>query len=505
MVAAGFATLLLSIVLFATLSTSFFPPQNSDYSRANITMAPGSTLKDTEAVVDRVAAVISKDPSVDRVFERINVGEGHVNIVLKKKRPVTSTEFERNLSPALAAMADARVSFQSQQGGGPDADSRDVMLYLGGEDPAQLESVANAIAKEMQTVAGLRAPRVGSNLAQPEITIKPRFDLAADLGVTTSALSQTIRIATLGEIEQNSAKFSLSDRQVPIQVSLSENDRRDLSTLQNLPVPTSSGGSVPLKAVAEIGFGSGPTTINRSNQLRRLAIGADLAPGVVEGDVWEKINDLPAVKNLPQGVEKMNLGNQKWQAELLFNFAVALIAGVLLGVRGARPSLPALPCPVREHGLADPGAARSSDSIARCEAADFTVRPHRHPDALRNRREELDPSRRLRRRDDEPRHAEERRDLGSGAQARPADRHDHGRDGGRHASDRDIDQRRQQLACADGHHRHRRPHLLDGADASSRSGLFLDRNLDRIANWEAVPPLRRERARTKPDTPVPAE
>jgi multidrug efflux pump subunit AcrB len=182
----------------------------------------------------------------------------------------------------------------------------------------------------MQTVPGLRAPRVGSNLAQPEITIKPRFDLAADLGVTTAALSQTIRIATLGEIEQNSAKFSLSDRQVPITVSLSENARRDISTLENLPVPTTNGNSVPLKAVANIGFGSGPTTINRSNQVRRLAIGADLAPGVVEGDVWEKINALPAVKNLPQGVEKMNLGNQKWQAELLFNFAVALISGVLL-------------------------------------------------------------------------------------------------------------------------------------------------------------------------------
>jgi multidrug efflux pump subunit AcrB len=330
MVGAGLATLLLSVVLFGTLSMSFFPPQNSDYSRVNITLPPGSTLKETEGVVDRVAAIVQKDPNVDRVFERINVGQGHVNIVLKKHRPLKSTEFERNLSPTLAAIPDARVSFQSQQGGGPDADSRDIMLYLGGEDPAQLTAVANEIAKEMQTVPGLRAPRVGSNLAQPEITIKPRFDLAADLGVTTAALSQTIRIATLGEIEQNSAKFSLSDRQVPITVSLSENARRDISTLENLPVPTTNGNSVPLKAVANIGFGSGPTTINRSNQVRRLAIGADLAPGVVEGDVWEKINALPAVKNLPQGVEKMNLGNQKWQAELLFNFAVALISGVLL-------------------------------------------------------------------------------------------------------------------------------------------------------------------------------
>jgi multidrug efflux pump subunit AcrB len=309
---------------------SFFPPQNSDYSRVNITMAPGSTLEETEGVVDRVSAIVSKDPSVDRVFERVNVGEGHLNIVLKKHREMTSNEFERNLSPTLAAIPDARVSFQSQQGGGPDPDSRDIMLYLGGEDPVKLDAVAQEIAKEMATVPGLRAPRVGSNLAQPEITITPRFDLAADLGVTTAALSQTIRIATLGEIEQNSAKFSISDRMVPIQVSLSEIDRRDLSTLENLPVPTSDGGSVPLKAVAKVGFGSGPTTIQRSNQLRRLSIGADLAPGVVEGDVWAKVNELPAVKNLPEGVQKMNLGNQKWQSELLFNFAVALISGVLM-------------------------------------------------------------------------------------------------------------------------------------------------------------------------------
>jgi multidrug efflux pump subunit AcrB len=330
MVGAGVVTLLLSVVLFGTLPQSFFPPQNDDYSRVNITLPPGSTLKETEAVTDHVAALVSKDPNVERVFERVNVATGRVNIVLKKDRKVTSTEFERNLAPTLSAFPDARVSFMSQNGGGPDADQRDIMLYLGGDDPVQLSAVANRIAKEMESVPGLRAPRVGSQLAQPEITIKPHFDLAADLGVTTASLSQTIRIATLGDIEQNSAKFSLSDRQVPIQVSLSENARRDIETLKNLPVPTSSGGSVPLKSVAEIGFGSGPTTIQRSNQLRRVAIGADLAPGVVEGDVWTKVKELPSYKNLPQGVQQMNLGNQKWQAELLFNFAIALISGVLL-------------------------------------------------------------------------------------------------------------------------------------------------------------------------------
>jgi multidrug efflux pump subunit AcrB len=267
---------------------------------------------------------------VERVYERVNVGTGHVSAVLKKDRKKTSTEFERSLAPALSAIPDARASFQSQNGGGPSNDSRDIMLYLGGEDPVQLNAVANRVADEMAKIPGLRAPRVAGDLAQPEITIKPRFDLAADLGVTTSALSQTIRIATLGDIEQNSAKFSLSDRQIPITVSLSENARRDLATLENLPVPTASGGSVPLKAVAQIGFGSGPTSIQRTNQIRRIAVGADLAPGVVSGDVWPKINNLPTVKNPPAGIQKLNLGDQKWQGELVYYFALALLSGVLL-------------------------------------------------------------------------------------------------------------------------------------------------------------------------------
>ena len=174
---------------------------------------------------------------------------------------------------------------------------------LGGDDPVKLQQAASAVVEEMSKMPELRAPRVNGDLQRPEITIKPRIDLAADLGVTTAALSQTIRIATLGDIDQNSAKFSLSDRQIPIRVSLDENSRRSLATIENLPVPTTSGGSVPLKVVADIGFGAGPTVIQRNNQTRRITIGADLAPDLVSGDV--DAQDLPAAvdEELPAGRE----------------------------------------------------------------------------------------------------------------------------------------------------------------------------------------------------------
>ncbi|MEO7786231.1 MAG: efflux RND transporter permease subunit [Sphingomicrobium sp.] len=329
MVGVSLVALICTVFSLATLSITFRPETNNSFSNVSVRLAPGSTLAQTEAAIDRAAAIVSQDPDVDRVFERINVGGGSLNIVLKKDRKKTSSVFERAMGPKLAEIPDAQVTVL-KQGGGPGGGGRDIMLFLGSENPEVLSDTAEKINAEMQKLKVIRAPRVMGEQVRPEISIKPHFDLAADLGVTTTALSQTIRIATIGEIDQNSAKFSLADRQVPISVSLSQNARRDLATLENLPVPTSSGGSVPLKSVATIGFGSGPATVMRTNQVRRLAIGADLAPGIVSGDAWKQINALPSVKNMPQNVSILTLGEQKWQSELVFYFMIALVSGILL-------------------------------------------------------------------------------------------------------------------------------------------------------------------------------
>ncbi len=77
----------------------------------------------------------------------------------------------------------------SQNGGGPGSGGRDITLYLGSDNPELLLATANKIVDEMTGLKEIRAPRVQGDLSRPEITIKPRFDLAADLGVTTTALS----------------------------------------------------------------------------------------------------------------------------------------------------------------------------------------------------------------------------------------------------------------------------------------------------------------------------
>ncbi|MBB3982540.1 multidrug efflux pump subunit AcrB [Sphingobium fontiphilum] len=328
----GVLAFLATILAFATLPMTFQPTINTDFSQVRIETVPGSTLQQTTAITRRVADMLAADSDVvDAAFADINPTSADIYLTLKKDRPMTSVEWERKVAPKFQTVADARVNFQSQSGGGF---GRDIIMMFGSDDPVTLESVANKLVGEMQGIPELRAPRVQGDMQRPEIVIKPRLDLAARLGVTTSALSQSIRIATIGDIDQNSAKFSLSDRQIPIRVAIAEDSRRDLSTIENMPVPTASGGSVPLKVVADISFGAGPTQIRRYNQIRRIVVGADLAPGMVTSDAMKKINELPTMKAVSdgkiQGVQKLNTGESKWQAEMLMNFLIAVVSGVML-------------------------------------------------------------------------------------------------------------------------------------------------------------------------------
>jgi multidrug efflux pump subunit AcrB len=328
----GGGALVATVLAFSTLPMTFQPTIDGDYSQVQIEMVPGSTLEQTRAVTEEVARLLREDSQqVDAAFADINPTQAQIYLTLRKDRPISSVEWERKTAPKFQRIADARVNFQSQSGGGF---GRDIIIMLGSDDPVKLEQVSNQLVRELSGVAEVRAPRVAGDMQRPEIVITPRMNLAANLGVTTQALSQTIRIATLGDIDQNSAKFSLADRQIPIRVALDEDARRSLSTIENLPVPTVTGGSVPLKVVADVKFGAGPTTIRRYNQIRRVVVGADLAPGIVTSQAMSKVNALPTMKAIlegqVQGVAKIQAGDSKFQAEMIQNFIIAVISGVLL-------------------------------------------------------------------------------------------------------------------------------------------------------------------------------
>jgi len=333
--AGGTVFFILSLVALAMVPTSFIPQADLSSSQLTIELPPGVQLEETASLSAAAYDVLKQQPEVTDVVESIGADETgevrianlYISLVPRGDRDVTQQQFEDRVIKGLRRIPDARINFQKTSGGG--GYGRDITIYLTGDDPALVDRTARQVVEEMRTLKELREPRINGDLPRPEVIIRPRLDLAAELGVSVASISQTIRIATLGDLPQNAPKFSLSDRQIPIRVSLLESARRDLSTLENLPVPTSSGTPVPLKAVADISFGEGPVRVRRYNQSRRIALEADLN-GVELSEGLKKMYALPTLAHLPEGVRKVEVGDAEVMRELFANFAIAMFTGVLM-------------------------------------------------------------------------------------------------------------------------------------------------------------------------------
>ena len=333
----GTGFFVLSIVAFGMLPTTFVPQDNGTSSQLNIELPPGVRLEQTAAVSARATEILRRQPEVTDVVEAIgddgNVASEvrnavlYISLVPREQRKRTQRQIEQGAITELRKIPDARIDFSNNGAG--NGGGRDIALYLTGDDFDLLQRTARQVISEMRTLPSLRDPRINGDLPRPEILIRPRLDVAAQMGVTVESISQTVLIATLGDIPQNVAKFSLKDRQIPIRVSLVEHARNDMATLENLPVPTASGQTVPLKSVADLSFGEGPTKVRRYNQSRRLSLEADLN-GVELGTAMKEIRALPTMKNLPNGVHLVDVGAAEVMVELFTNFALAMATGVLM-------------------------------------------------------------------------------------------------------------------------------------------------------------------------------
>jgi multidrug efflux pump subunit AcrB len=200
-------------------------------------------------------------------------------------------------------------------------------LVLTGEDPQALRSAALAVEKDLRTIPGLGSITSSASLIRSEIAVRPDFARAADLGVTSAAIGDTLRIATVGDYDNALSKLNLSQRQVPIVVKLQNDARQDLELLGRLSVPGSKG-PVMLSQVATLEMTGGPAVIDRLNRSRNINFEVELS-GAALGDVANAVAKLTAIQNLPAGVKQLTLGDAEVMGELFASFGLAMLTGVL--------------------------------------------------------------------------------------------------------------------------------------------------------------------------------
>ncbi|WP_034922647.1 efflux RND transporter permease subunit, partial [Candidatus Accumulibacter vicinus] len=321
--------------------TGFLPADDLSQPQVHVTLSPGATLAETVAAAEQARAIVNTNPHVRMVYTAVGGGASGsdpfmprgaaevrkatltLNLTPRGERSgTTKQDVERQLREALAVIpgAQVKVGFGGSSG-------EKYILVLASENGPVLTEHARLVERELRTLPGIGAVTTTASLVRPELVIRPDFARMADLGVTSEAIADTLRIATAGDYDQDLAKLNLAQRQVPIVVKLPPDARRNLALLARMTVPGRSG-PVAIGNVATLAIAGGPAEIDRYDRLRNVNFEIELN-GQPLGEIEQRAMALPSLKNLPPGVLQTTIGDAESMAELFESFGLAMATGVL--------------------------------------------------------------------------------------------------------------------------------------------------------------------------------
>ena len=330
----GFLTLLGGGWVAGQLPTGFIPKEDLGYIQFQIDAPSGTTIDQMSRAAQDLDKLMHAQPDVEHVFISIgstgangDLTSGSATLVMPEHHKVTTEDLKQRIRPLLNQIPDIRVT-ALLSGGGPGG--ADVDIILASENGPALDKAQMALLQEMRKMPQIRNPRLFPSPPGPQLIIRPRAAEASRLNVSTDEIAAVARIATTGDIEANTPKFSEGKRRLPIRVRLPEAVKLDVATLSNLRLPTREGGATTLGAVADITFEQGPSRIQRYERQRRADVQADLAPGMASGQATAAVDRSETITHLPSDVKRAAIGNEQAQQQMMSGIIVALLAGVAL-------------------------------------------------------------------------------------------------------------------------------------------------------------------------------
>ncbi len=354
--------LVVSVVGLLRVPSSFIPPEDAGRISLSVELPTSATLEDTETRSREIYTALKDVEGVQSVFvqggtspsgdlelrraavtlQLVRIEHSLVKTVVNKllgglplvgsylpKMPVDGRtipqwDVEKLVFAKLADIPDLRVQKMNDRG------QRDMAFYFLSNSEDDLQQAVSILEAKLRTVPVLANVSADGSLPRPELQIRPKNDEIARLGITAQQISETIRVATIGDIDAQLPKISLDNRLIPIRVQTALAMRQDLASIRALKLKTADGSMVPLSSVAQIDYTQGVSSIKRNHRNRVISIGADLPQGVALDTATTAFKQAVSQAHLPASVRLKETGDTKVQKEMIGSFINAMVLGLLL-------------------------------------------------------------------------------------------------------------------------------------------------------------------------------
>jgi multidrug efflux pump subunit AcrB len=291
------------------------PRISTGQANVNVQFPSGTSLETNRRVMKAVDDVLLKQPETEYVFTTAggslfgntvssNPSRSSSSVTLKAGTDVQefTDRTTRAMNKLNLAGIRVRVAAGSVRGltlNNSPLRGAEVDVVLQGQDSEVLRQAGRQVLAALDDRVKLAAFRPDADDRQPEVQIRPNWERANALGLTTQSIGSTIQTAIEGSVP---TQLQRNERLVDVRVQLNQDLLKQPSQLSQLPLFVNNNALIRLSDVATITEGQAPGEIQRINQRPVFLIAGNLNKGASLGAALTEVQQIVSTLDLPDGV-----------------------------------------------------------------------------------------------------------------------------------------------------------------------------------------------------------
>ncbi len=349
-VAISAVVMIVSLGSLAYIGTEFMPRLDEGSILVETRKLPGISLTDSIQISQRVEATLRSFPEIqdvttkigrpDFATEAMGINEGDVYVSLTPikewKRYHSKEELIDAMDKALSQIPGINYDFTQPMAMRLDETvsgvKADLAVKIFGDDFQQLDSLAQQVLHQVNSVRGAADAQMEINSGVAELTVNIRRNALARYGMNVVDVQQAVEAGASGAIVSQVIE---GQRRYTIALRLPDQYRNDFKSMRSIPLHAPGGEIVTLGQVADVTVTRGAEKINREEGQRRIVVmsnvrGRDLGSFVAE--VQQKVGaavKLPPGYSLSYGGQFENQQRATHRLLLVIPLALMIVTGLL--------------------------------------------------------------------------------------------------------------------------------------------------------------------------------
>ena len=300
---------IVSVLSVSQAGMELTPEMDEGEVSVTVSMPNGSTMEDTAAIEDRIAAIaVDTIPELEQIYYSTGSSTSimssasgasvTISLVDLDQRDRSSADIAKQLRHDLQDIAGCELTVSTSSTMSMSTDS-DISVELTGDDYDQLAETADDLANQISALPDAINVESSAGEQTPRVAVKINRENASRFGLNAATIGGLVR----GELTGSTATtLRMNGEEDDVTVAGDEDVATSLDALRSMQIPTMTGGTVPLSMVADVYTELSPQSIVRKNQKETVTITGESESGDSNA-IKAAVDNIVAKYELPDGVE----------------------------------------------------------------------------------------------------------------------------------------------------------------------------------------------------------